>query len=54
VPGLDADLQRTELDALTWAEAFARGGQPATPALDLRSIRQWTTWAKRAGLLDQG
>lgn len=53
VPGLDEDLQRTELDALTRARAFASGDDRATPALDARSIRQWTVWAKRVGLLGQ-
>ena len=53
VQGLDADLQRTELDALTRARAFSRGDDRATPALDPRSIRKWRTWASDAGLLDQ-
>jgi putative hydroxymethylpyrimidine transport system substrate-binding protein len=52
-PDLDADLQRTELDALTRSRAFASHGHPATPALDPGSIAQWTAWAKGAGLLGQ-
>jgi len=54
VPDLDADLQRTELDALTRARAFASGSQDATPAVDPRSIGRWTDWAKGAGLLEKG
>jgi putative hydroxymethylpyrimidine transport system substrate-binding protein len=54
VPGLDADLQRTELDALTRARAFALDGRPATSAVDPASIRRWTAWARNAGLIGQG
>jgi putative hydroxymethylpyrimidine transport system substrate-binding protein len=54
VPDLDADLQRTELDALTRARAFASDGDRATPAVDPRSLRQWSAWARSAGLLGQG
>jgi putative hydroxymethylpyrimidine transport system substrate-binding protein len=52
VPDLDASLQRAELDALVRARAFTEGGRAATPTLDPGSIRQWTAWARSAGLLD--
>ena len=54
VPGLDADLQRTELDALTRARAFSLGDQRAAPQLDPHSVRLWKAWAMKAGLLGQG
>jgi ABC-type nitrate/sulfonate/bicarbonate transport system substrate-binding protein len=54
VPGLDADLQRTELDALTRARAFGLGDRRATPRLDPASVREWRAWATNAGLLSEG
>lgn len=54
VPGLDAQSQRAQLNALTTGRAFALGKVDATPVLDRQSLRSWHAWAVHAGLLDQG
>jgi putative hydroxymethylpyrimidine transport system substrate-binding protein len=54
VPGLDASAQRAQLQALTSAKAFARGGDAATPRLDSASLARWHAWAQRSGLLKSG
>jgi putative hydroxymethylpyrimidine transport system substrate-binding protein len=54
VPGLDKEAQTAQLEALTAADAFARGGETATPRLDPESVAQWRAWATKAGLLQGG
>ena len=52
VQGLNPADQARQLQALTLAQAFARGGSEATPDLDQGSIARWRQWAQQAGLLD--